>query len=106
MEITRNNENLLKICRGGVTQWEKPRAEIELSGVFSGSGTISGIASPKRSTVKVQVLRDKGIIYENSIEKGFFEFSIGVPKFEDGDRVIITVSSPGYLTGVSRQIIR
>ena len=98
MEITRNKENLLKICRGGVTQWEKPIPGMLLDSSLSvGTPAISGFIYLKGAEINVKVERGKEIVFDETQKTYDLRFTlIFKDPLKDNDKVMVYITAPYY----------
>lgn len=103
VKSTKNNKELVKICRGGQTIWEILPCEIELVNTRSGDNKIVGYFFPKQGTtitVKVTELdfetyKSKVLYSDSSPTTIGNNFNVNLPfSLKRGHTVAIEVTNP------------
>lgn len=103
---TKNGKELVKICRGGQTIWQKPKAHAVLNNLGIGHRIITGKACPNDATIEIKVERSGQVIFTGTPKLLALEFE-QVLKFDlkEDDEVTIRVTAPYFAPYEQREII-
>ena len=103
IKSTKNNKELVKICRGGQTIWEILSCEVDTKPMKSGDSFVNGYFFPKEGTTISMEIEEfdmdtytSKILYSNSsptIVGNYFNFSFSFP-LKQGYAVAIKVTNP------------
>ena len=114
MEITRNKENLLKICRGGQTIWEMLPCEADVNTTKRGDTVVRGYFFPKKgSTITIEIVEldfetyTNKVLYSNSYPSTIGNhFDVNLPfALKQGHAITIEVTNPSCKpTNITRSV--
>lgn len=115
IKSTKNNNELVKICRGGQTIWESLSCELHLKTPRPGDNKISGYFFPKKgSTIAIKFTKfnfdtyEDEIIYSNnspSVVDNFFEFRLPF-SLKEGDNITFKITNPNCIPAEFSTTIR